>query len=198
MVTRGGLTYLQAGLPWTECDIPTHVHRVSRCCVAVLQVVDEVFDPAAAEVMGLGKRGTIRIMIHSGSRGPGYQVTHQNGHVTRSGSCFSTASLPTGKMLSLLLQLHVCAWVRHRRFAGAPCGQGQIRELVCARCHLVAALLLFRCALTTCQRVTMPWLGLPSDWLTGSWLQHHSAVKKGKTIWQEWQQQQTTPLLTGE
>lgn len=41
---------------------------------AAPQVVDEVFDAAAAEVMGLGKPGTICIMIHSGSRGLGHQV----------------------------------------------------------------------------------------------------------------------------
>ena len=38
-----------------------------------VQVVDEVFFPEAAAVMGLSK-GTVTIMIHSGSRGLGYQV----------------------------------------------------------------------------------------------------------------------------
>ena len=38
-----------------------------------VQVVDEVFDEAAARVMGLEKDG-IAVMIHSGSRGLGYQV----------------------------------------------------------------------------------------------------------------------------
>jgi len=38
-----------------------------------IQVVEEVFDPAAAEAMELSK-GTICLMIHSGSRGFGYQI----------------------------------------------------------------------------------------------------------------------------
>jgi tRNA-splicing ligase RtcB len=38
-----------------------------------VQVVDEVFDPEAAEAMGLKPDG-IAVMIHSGSRGLGYQV----------------------------------------------------------------------------------------------------------------------------
>jgi len=38
-----------------------------------VQVVDEVFDPQAARVMGL-EEGLICVMIHSGSRGLGYQV----------------------------------------------------------------------------------------------------------------------------
>ncbi len=38
-----------------------------------VQVVGEVFDPAAAEVLGLHPEGVV-IMIHSGSRGLGYQV----------------------------------------------------------------------------------------------------------------------------
>lgn len=38
-----------------------------------VQVVDEVFDEAAAQLFGL-KRGMVCVMIHSGSRGLGYQV----------------------------------------------------------------------------------------------------------------------------
>ncbi|RMF89157.1 MAG: RtcB family protein [Planctomycetota bacterium] len=38
-----------------------------------LQVVDEIHDPEAAAAMGL-KEGTVCVMIHSGSRGLGYQV----------------------------------------------------------------------------------------------------------------------------
>jgi tRNA-splicing ligase RtcB len=37
------------------------------------QVVDEIYDEPAAEAMGLAK-GTVTIMIHSGSRGFGYQI----------------------------------------------------------------------------------------------------------------------------
>ncbi|ASV77062.1 Protein RtcB [Thermogutta terrifontis] len=38
-----------------------------------VQVVEEIFDPEAARIMGL-EPGTICVMIHSGSRGLGYQV----------------------------------------------------------------------------------------------------------------------------
>lgn len=39
------------------------------------QVVDEVYDEAAAEAMQL-KKGTVCIMIHTGSRGLGHQVSN--------------------------------------------------------------------------------------------------------------------------
>jgi tRNA-splicing ligase RtcB len=39
-----------------------------------VQVVDEIFDPAAAEAMGIGSDGQIVVLIHSGSRGLGHQV----------------------------------------------------------------------------------------------------------------------------
>jgi tRNA-splicing ligase RtcB len=38
-----------------------------------VQVIDEVYDPAAAAALGLAK-GLVTVMIHSGSRGLGYQV----------------------------------------------------------------------------------------------------------------------------
>ncbi len=38
-----------------------------------VQVVDQLFDPAAAQSFGL-QEGTVTVMIHSGSRGLGYQV----------------------------------------------------------------------------------------------------------------------------
>ena len=38
-----------------------------------VQVIDEIYDPDAAEVIGLEK-GQVTVMIHSGSRGLGYQV----------------------------------------------------------------------------------------------------------------------------
>ena len=43
---------------------------------AEIQVVEEVFDKAAARKMGIDKVGQVCIMIHSGSRGLGHQVTH--------------------------------------------------------------------------------------------------------------------------
>jgi len=39
-----------------------------------VQVVDEVFDPAAARRMGIDRVGQVVVMIHSGSRGLGHQV----------------------------------------------------------------------------------------------------------------------------
>ena len=39
-----------------------------------IQVVDEIYNPGAAEVFGIDHIGQITIMIHSGSRGLGYQV----------------------------------------------------------------------------------------------------------------------------
>lgn len=39
-----------------------------------VQVVDELFDPAAAEAMGIGGDRQIVVLIHSGSRGLGHQV----------------------------------------------------------------------------------------------------------------------------
>jgi len=43
---------------------------------AEIQVVEEVFDKAAARKMGIDKVGQVCIMIHSGSRGLGHQVTY--------------------------------------------------------------------------------------------------------------------------
>jgi len=40
----------------------------------LLQVVDEIFDKAAASRMGIEEKGQVCIMIHSGSRGLGHQV----------------------------------------------------------------------------------------------------------------------------
>ncbi|CAN8069489.1 unnamed protein product [Agarophyton chilense] len=41
---------------------------------AEVQVVDDIYDSAAAQKMGIGKLGQVVIMIHSGSRGLGHQV----------------------------------------------------------------------------------------------------------------------------
>ena len=41
---------------------------------AEIQVVEEVFDKAAARKMGIDKVGQVCVMIHSGSRGLGHQV----------------------------------------------------------------------------------------------------------------------------
>jgi tRNA-splicing ligase RtcB len=39
-----------------------------------IQVVDEIFDPKAAEAMGITQKGQITVMIHTGSRGFGHQT----------------------------------------------------------------------------------------------------------------------------
>lgn len=41
---------------------------------AEVQVVDQIFDEKNAEALGIGKKGQVCIMIHSGSRGLGHQV----------------------------------------------------------------------------------------------------------------------------
>ena len=61
-----------------------------------VQVVDEVFDDEAAEALGLAK-GMICVMIHSGSRGLGYQVCDDALRDVRARARRSTASTcPTG------------------------------------------------------------------------------------------------------
>ncbi|WIA31617.1 hypothetical protein OEZ86_002502 [Tetradesmus obliquus] len=96
----GGMAWLEEkGMCWPEDREVTEEHgcfpgadasKVSPCAKArgaaqcgtlgsgnhyvEVQVVDEVFDAEAASVMGLGKKGTVCIMIHSGSRGLGHQV----------------------------------------------------------------------------------------------------------------------------
>ena len=39
-----------------------------------IQVVDEVFDPVAADLMGIGETGKIVVFVHTGSRGFGHQI----------------------------------------------------------------------------------------------------------------------------
>ncbi|MCD6195271.1 MAG: RtcB family protein [Staphylothermus sp.] len=39
-----------------------------------IQVVDKIYDPEAAEVMGITHEGQVTVMIHTGSRGLGHQV----------------------------------------------------------------------------------------------------------------------------
>lgn len=39
-----------------------------------IQLVDEIYDPAAAKAMGITRKGQVTVMIHSGSRGLGHQV----------------------------------------------------------------------------------------------------------------------------
>lgn len=41
--------------------------------------MEEVFDEDAAGAMGIGREGTVCVMIHSGSRGLGHQVGNGTG-----------------------------------------------------------------------------------------------------------------------
>ena len=55
---------------------------------AEIQVVEEVFDKAAACKMGIDKVGQVCVMIHSGSRGLGHQVTPPPLHACVAMWCF--------------------------------------------------------------------------------------------------------------
>jgi tRNA-splicing ligase RtcB len=44
---------------------------------AEIQIVDEIYDKIAADKMGIDRVGQVVIMIHSGSRGFGHQVSFQ-------------------------------------------------------------------------------------------------------------------------
>jgi tRNA-splicing ligase RtcB len=43
-----------------------------------IQVVEDIYDPEAAKIMGIDDVGQITVMIHTGSRGLGYQVCDDN------------------------------------------------------------------------------------------------------------------------
>ena len=99
-VMRDGLEFLAAnGLAWPEdaecCEEGGRVAGADPAAVSQrarsrgiaqvgslgsgnhyceVQVVDEVYDAAAAAAMGIGEVGTVCVMIHSGSRGFGHQI----------------------------------------------------------------------------------------------------------------------------
>jgi len=64
-----------------------------------VQVVDEVFEPATAEVMGLAA-GQVTVMIHCGSRGFGYQVCDDYLRVLRNAPAKYGISLPDRQLVS--------------------------------------------------------------------------------------------------
>ncbi len=43
-----------------------------------IQVVEDIYDPASARIMGIYETGQITVMIHTGSRGLGYQICDDN------------------------------------------------------------------------------------------------------------------------
>ena len=80
-----------------------------------VQVVDRVLDEAAAEVMGL-REGQITVLIHSGSRGLGYQVCDDYLATSRTPRSDTASSFPTGSS-----PVPRCAAPRGRR-TWARCG----------------------------------------------------------------------------
>ena len=60
---------------------------------AEIQVVEEVFDKAAARKMGIDKVGQVCIMIHSGSRGLGHQVDFPPYHARHGTKCSNTLAV---------------------------------------------------------------------------------------------------------
>ncbi len=64
-----------------------------------VQVVDEIFDTAAASKMGIDRLGQVVVMVHCGSRGLGHQVaTGCPLHISTRAQCYvQTLSSPWRK-----------------------------------------------------------------------------------------------------
>jgi tRNA-splicing ligase RtcB len=85
LATDSDLEHTEAGGALADADpelvSPRAIERGSDQCGTLgsgnhfleIQVVEEIFDPEAARAMGL-EEGMVAVMIHSGSRGLGYQV----------------------------------------------------------------------------------------------------------------------------
>ena len=67
---------------------------------AELQVVDEVFDDSAAEAFGLAS-GTVTVLLHSGSRGLGYQVCDDALAAMHSGKGRARLPLPDPQLVAV-------------------------------------------------------------------------------------------------
>ncbi len=83
-----------------------------------VQVVDEIYDPAAARAFGIGEKGQVLMLIHTGSRGLGHQVCDDylktmDGAVRKYG-----IDLPDRQL--------ACAPVK------SPEGQGYLAAMACA------------------------------------------------------------------
>src|SRR5205823_4632648 len=79
-----------------------------------VQVVDQIFEPGLAEQFGLGKKGQVAVMIHSGSRGLGYQVCDDYLAVMQECARRYHLSLPDRQLACTPLQSS-----EGRRYAGA-------------------------------------------------------------------------------
>jgi len=103
---------------------------------AEVQVVDEVFDEAAAAAMGLA-RGTVCVMLHSGSRGLGHQVcTDSLEEVSRAmaaeGRVLVDAQLACARVESPEGQRYLAAMRAVRPARRPPCAW-RPRHMACAR-----------------------------------------------------------------
>lgn len=81
-----------------------------------VQVVDEVFDSAAAEVMGV-KKGMVVVMIHTGSRGLGYQVADE--YIKEMEYMFKDSGLPDPQLSSAPLNSEIGQRYYHSMGAAA-------------------------------------------------------------------------------
>jgi len=65
-----------------------------------IQLVEEVFDTAVAEVMGI-KKGNITVMIHTGSRGFGHQICSDYVHLLQTGMKKYKIDVPDNELASV-------------------------------------------------------------------------------------------------
>ena len=83
-----------------------------------VQVVDEIFDPWAAEIMGLREPGQVLVFVHTGSRGFGHQICQDYLEVMEEASGRYGISLPDRQL--------ACAPIRsdegRRYLAAMACG----------------------------------------------------------------------------
>jgi tRNA-splicing ligase RtcB len=83
-----------------------------------IQVVDEIYDPVAAEAMGITQVGQVTIMIHTGSRGFGHQTCQDHLDIMEEAHSKYGISLPDRQL--------ACAPIRSEE------GQTYLRAMHCA------------------------------------------------------------------
>jgi tRNA-splicing ligase RtcB len=83
-----------------------------------IQVVDEIYDPVAAEAMGIMQVGQVTIMIHTGSRGFGHQTCQDHLDIMEEAHSKYGISLPDRQL--------ACAPIRSEE------GQTYLRAMHCA------------------------------------------------------------------
>lgn len=128
-------------------------------------------------------------MIHSGSRGLGHQVCVLL--LTTTSTCVvALSAIPAIRLLAVLGS--------SQHIPHPACPMWSLQRTCDTVCITTECCYYHRCVQTTCLHVIVPWPVLPCGWLTGNWQQHHSAAHRDRTTWQQWQQQQTLRLQTGE